>query len=68
MNGTVAEAVYPRLSRDLGGIPIRNFYFDGTQPDLDGDLGAFLELMRGYASAGSQNKIVTVLDSDAIFT
>ena len=31
MNGIVCEAIYPRISRDLGGIPIRNFYFDGTQ-------------------------------------
>ena len=30
MNGIVSEAIYPRVSRDLGGIPIRNFYFDGT--------------------------------------
>lgn len=48
MNGIVCEAIYPRLSRDLGGIPIRNFYFDGTQSDLDGDLGVFLELARSY--------------------
>jgi hypothetical protein len=43
-----AEAIYPKLSRDLGGIPIRNFYFDGTQSDLDRDLGVYLELARGY--------------------
>lgn len=48
MNGVVSEAIYPRLSRDLGGIPIRNFYFDGTQADLDADLGVFLELVRSY--------------------
>ena len=48
MNGIVCEAIYPRLSRDLGGIPIRNFYFDGTQSDLDRDLGVYLELARGY--------------------
>lgn len=48
MNGIVSEAVYPRLSRDLGGIPIRNFYFDGTQSDLDRDLGVYLELARNY--------------------
>ncbi|MEK7407484.1 MAG: hypothetical protein AAB225_20595, partial [Acidobacteriota bacterium] len=48
MNGVVCEAIYPRLSRDLGGIPIRNFYFDGTQSDLDSDLGVFLELARTY--------------------
>ena len=48
MNGIVCEAIYPRLSRDLGGIPIRSFYFDGTQSDLDRDLGVYLELARNY--------------------
>jgi predicted nucleotide-binding protein (sugar kinase/HSP70/actin superfamily) len=48
MNGIVSEAIYPRVSRDLGGIPIRNFYFDGTQSDLDRDLGVYIELARGY--------------------
>ncbi len=48
MNGIVSEAVYPRISRDLGGLPIRNFYFDGTQSDLDRDLGVYLELARSY--------------------
>ncbi len=48
MNGIVCEAIYPRISRDLGGIPIRNFYFDGTQGDLDRDLGVYMELARSY--------------------
>lgn len=48
MNGIVSEAIYPRLSRDLGGLPIRTFYFDGTQSDLDRDLGVYLELARTY--------------------
>ena len=48
MNGIVAEAIYPKLSRDLGGIPIRTFYFDGTQSDLERDLGVYLELARSY--------------------
>jgi predicted nucleotide-binding protein (sugar kinase/HSP70/actin superfamily) len=51
MNGIVCEAIYPRISRDLGGIPIRNFYFDGTQSDLDRDLGVYMELVRSYRSA-----------------
>lgn len=50
MNGIVCEAIYPRLSRDLGGIPIRNFYFDGTQSDLDRDIGIYVELARSYRS------------------
>jgi predicted nucleotide-binding protein (sugar kinase/HSP70/actin superfamily) len=48
MNGIVSEAIYPRLSREYGGIPIRNFYFDGTQSDLDRDLVIYLELARSY--------------------
>ena len=55
MNGIVCEAIYPRVSRDLGGIPIRNFYFDGTQSDLDRDLGVYMELARSY-----QRRPVTV--------
>jgi predicted nucleotide-binding protein (sugar kinase/HSP70/actin superfamily) len=48
MNGIVCEAIYPRVSREHGGIPIRNFYFDGTQSDLERDLGIYLELARSY--------------------
>ena len=48
MNGIVCEAVYPRVSREHEGIPIRNFYFDGTAVDLDRDIGIFIELARNY--------------------
>jgi predicted nucleotide-binding protein (sugar kinase/HSP70/actin superfamily) len=48
MNGIVSEAIYPKLSKNYGGIPIRTFYFDGTQSDLDRDLGIYLELARFY--------------------
>jgi predicted nucleotide-binding protein (sugar kinase/HSP70/actin superfamily) len=48
MNGIICEAIYPRVSRDHGGIPIRNFYFDGTQSSLERDIGIFLELARNY--------------------
>jgi predicted nucleotide-binding protein (sugar kinase/HSP70/actin superfamily) len=48
MNGIVCEAIYPRVSRDLGGIPIRSFYFDGTQADLDRDLGVYMELAHSF--------------------
>ncbi|MCK4237171.1 MAG: hypothetical protein KAX38_08625, partial [Candidatus Krumholzibacteria bacterium] len=48
MNGIITEAIYPRVSRDHEGIPIRTFYFDGTQLDLDNDLGIFMELVRNY--------------------
>jgi predicted nucleotide-binding protein (sugar kinase/HSP70/actin superfamily) len=48
MNGIVSEAIYPRVSRDYGGIPVRSFYFDGTRSDLDRDLGVYLELVHSY--------------------
>lgn len=48
MNGIICEAIYPRVSRDYGGIPIRNFYFDGTQSDLERDVGIYMELARNY--------------------
>jgi predicted nucleotide-binding protein (sugar kinase/HSP70/actin superfamily) len=56
MNGIVSEAVYPKLSKDYGGIPIRNFYFDGTQSDLDRDLGIYLELARSYRGKKSYTR------------
>ncbi len=46
MNGIVSEAIYPRVSRDLGGLPIRSFYFDGAPKDLETDVEVFLELAR----------------------
>ncbi|MEZ5125580.1 MAG: hypothetical protein R2826_04960 [Thermoleophilia bacterium] len=48
MNGIVTEAVYPRLQKDLDNMPIRTFYFDGTQGDLERDVGIFLELANTY--------------------
>jgi predicted nucleotide-binding protein (sugar kinase/HSP70/actin superfamily) len=48
MNGIVCEAIYPDVSRDHDRLPIRNFYYDGTQSDLDRDLDIFLELARTY--------------------
>lgn len=48
MNGIVSEAIYPRLSRDLGGLPIRVLYFDGTPRDLESELGIFLDMARAY--------------------
>ncbi len=50
MNGIICEAIYPRVSRDNGGIPIRTFYFDGAQAELERDIGIFLELARNYSS------------------
>lgn len=48
MNGIVCEAVYPAVSRQLNGLPIRTLYFDGTAQDLEGDLGVYLDLARSY--------------------
>jgi predicted nucleotide-binding protein (sugar kinase/HSP70/actin superfamily) len=48
MNGIVTEAVYPRVSADHDEVPIRNFFFDGSQTDLDRDVGIFMELARSY--------------------
>ena len=48
MNGIVSEAVYPRVSRDYNDVPIRSFYFDGTEGDLEHDVEIFLELANTY--------------------
>ena len=56
MNGIVTEAIYPKLSKAYGGIPIRNFYFDGTQSDLDRDLGIYMELARSYREKKSYKR------------
>lgn len=48
MNGTVSEAIYPKVSADFGGIPVRSFCFDGTHSDLDRDLSVYLELAGSY--------------------
>ena len=49
MNGIICESIYPRVTEDLGGMPIRNFYFDGTQGDLDEAVGIFMELTAYYS-------------------
>ena len=46
MNGIVTEAIYPNVTHDLGGFPIRIFYFDGVPFDLDRDLEIFMELVQ----------------------
>ncbi len=48
MNGIVCEVVYPQVSRDYDNFPMRIFYFDGTQTDLDRDVGIFMEMVRAY--------------------
>ncbi|MBI5442020.1 MAG: hypothetical protein HY900_12510 [Deltaproteobacteria bacterium] len=51
MNGIVSEAVYPKLSRENGGIPIRVFYVDRATNDLAYGLEIFLELAANYRRA-----------------
>ncbi|MBN1893547.1 hypothetical protein JW906_03585 [bacterium] len=48
MNAIVTEAVYPSVSRDHDGMPVRIFYFDGVPFDLQGDLEIFMELVLAY--------------------
>ena len=48
MNGIVTEAVYPMVSAAFDNMPIRNFFFDGSQYDVDRDVGIFMELARSY--------------------
>jgi predicted nucleotide-binding protein (sugar kinase/HSP70/actin superfamily) len=55
MNGIVTEAVYPHVSRDYGGLPIRIFYFDGVPVDLDSGLEIFLELAKSYRKKMDRN-------------
>ncbi len=50
MNGVVCEAVYPRVSEDHDGMPIRVFYFDEMRTDLDRDVGIFMDLARTFHS------------------
>lgn len=57
MNGVVSEAIYPKVSREHGEIPIRNFYFDGQQSDLDRDIGIYLELARMYRESKAYPRI-----------
>jgi predicted nucleotide-binding protein (sugar kinase/HSP70/actin superfamily) len=48
MNGIVCESVYPRMSKQFDGFPIRVFYFDGLQSQFDNDVEIFMELARNY--------------------
>jgi len=57
MNGIVTEAIYPKLSSEHDGIPIRTFYFDGTQVDLENDLGIFIELARNYSRRKKRKRL-----------
>ena len=51
MNGIIAEAVYPTVSRDHSSIPIRSLYPDATSSDLTREIEVFMELARNYRSS-----------------
>jgi predicted nucleotide-binding protein (sugar kinase/HSP70/actin superfamily) len=57
MNGIVTESIYPKVSRDHENIPIRTFYFDGTQIDLENDLAIFMELVRNYHRSKTKKRV-----------
>lgn len=48
MNGIVSEAVYPKISKEHDNMPIKVFYFDSVQVELDRDVGIFMELAKNY--------------------
>jgi len=50
MNGVICEAVYPAVSEAHDDLPIRTFYFDGVNTNIDRDLEIFLDLARAYRS------------------
>jgi predicted nucleotide-binding protein (sugar kinase/HSP70/actin superfamily) len=57
MNGTIAEAIYPSISREHGGLPIRICYFDGVNASMERDLEIFLDLARSYQTRKPQARI-----------
>ncbi len=59
MNGITSEAIYPTVSRDHEGLPIKIFYFDGTQTDLERDVGIFLELTKTYRRRKSNKRVLS---------
>jgi len=48
MNGIVCESVYPAISADCDNMPLRVFYFDKVNANVDRDLEIFLDLARAY--------------------
>ena len=57
MNGIASEAVFPHVSRDHENLPVRTFYFDGTQSDLERDVGIFIELARNYKRKKTKKRV-----------
>ena len=57
MNGIVSEAIYPSVSTDHDGIPIKVFYFDETESDYDRDVEIFLELASTYRNRKTKERV-----------
>ncbi len=54
MNGVICEGIYPAISAAHEDLPIRVFYFDGVNADIDRDLEIFLDLARAYQKRSAQ--------------
>ena len=57
MNGIATEAVYPKIAKDHNNLPMRVFYFDGTETDLDRDVSIFLEQAKTYRKRKTKKRI-----------
>ncbi len=58
MNGIVSEAVYPRVSRDCDGLPVRVMYYDGTHVDRSYELEIFMDLVRAYTARKKTHRVL----------
>jgi predicted nucleotide-binding protein (sugar kinase/HSP70/actin superfamily) len=57
MNASACAAFYPRLSRELDGLPIRNFYFNGGKLDWSAALDEYLGAVRAYRERKAQRRM-----------
>jgi len=57
MNGIICEAVYPSVSQAYDNLPIRIFYFDGVNTNIDRDLEIFLDLARAYQKRKTKPRV-----------
>ncbi len=57
MNGIVCESVYPSVSSAHDDMPIRIFYFDGVNTNVERDLEIFLELARAYQARKTHTRV-----------
>lgn len=57
MNGIASESVYPAVSEDHDGIPIRSLYFDKVGGHMERDLEIFLDLARAYQQRKKHQRV-----------